>query len=193
MSDSIQVVSTAVVVVGATVAAGQLRRAGSKARFDYLRELQKLRREMGPTYTDFLESFPILGSPADVTDLPSERLEQARVVSDAVNELAEMGEHNSVDRNLFYDFFHSHLIRVDFLLRPFLCSERARRGGRYGERLERVSEQARTFTALHYGNKPVYLPRDPLVLVYDPRDTRLGAKRGLWVRAKLQVRWRLRR
>lgn len=181
---------TGLVIVGALVAFRQFRRASSKARFDYLRELQKLRRDLGTSYNDFLESFPILNCPELVSELSLERIQQAHAVSDAINELAELGEHNSVDRELFYDFFHSQLIRVEFLLRPFLHAERSRRGGRYGERLERVARQARIYSFLHYRNKPVRLPRTPPVVVFDPTDS-LG--RHPWMGTLvLRMRWRLR-
>jgi hypothetical protein len=112
----------------------------------------------------------VLSGPDEASALTQHEISLARQVSDAVNDLAELLDHRLLERKIFFDLFHTQIIRTYFLLDPFFRWERQRVGGRYGLRTEKIAKRCLAYHSVHplYSSQSVILPREPPVAAYAP-------------------------
>jgi hypothetical protein len=157
-----------VVVVAAVFGLRQIRQIGMTQRLETAKILQQVRDRNNQTFSDFIMRFPLLSGPEEASALTDDEINQARQVSDAINDLAELLDHRLLDRRIFFDLFHTQVIRTYFILDPFLRWERQRIGGRYGLRTEKIAQRCKMYHNIHplYSSNPVVLPRIPPVVAH---------------------------
>jgi len=177
-------------VVGVAAAFGlrQIRQIGMTQRLETAKILQQVRDRNNKQFKDFIEKFPLLSGPDDASVLTEDEVRLAWQVSDAVNDLAELLDHRLLERRIFFDLFHTQIIRVYFLLDCFFVYERQRTGGRYGLRTEKVVKRCITYHNAHplYSSQPIMLPRNPPVMAYAP-----ATKSYLYNQTVRRIRWLL--
>jgi hypothetical protein len=124
---------------------------------------------------------------------------QRRDAHDAVNALNVIGqlvEEGLVEARLFFSLSHVNVIRLTYLLRPYIEYIELRQGSAYGHRLVRIADRAKRFHDLSpsYWNTPITLTRDEdqVTEIHRPRYMN-RPKRPLQARIELGFRRRLHR
>jgi hypothetical protein len=184
----------AVVVLATLFGLRQLRSLASEGRFNGAIAFQELTRNHEQSVWHVLEEFPVVTDVAEIDALDSEMLRHARLVVNALNDIGQLVEERMVDQRLYFGLMHGQILRLVFLLEPFLRYEESKIGGRYGRRLLRIANRARRYHDMRSIHRTTMITVRRGATVHEVYRTQLRQGwRGLLQRTRWAVQFRLKR
>lgn len=134
-----------IVIVAALLGLRQLTSLAAESRFNGAIAFQELTRSHEQSVWHVLDEFPVITDVTEIESLDPKLLQHARLVVNALNDIGQLVEERMIDQRLYFGLMHGQILRLVFLLEPFLRWEESRIGGRYGRRLLRIANRARRY------------------------------------------------
>lgn len=183
------------VIIAAVFGSVQLRDLQRSTRFSVLSHFNERRSQFEQQIGDVIATMPICNGADDFDGHAEKWAARCRLLVGELNLWCQYVEEGLFQPRLFMSVYHSQIIRLVFVLRPFMDWEQARIGTRYGRRVIRVAESAKRYHCLNplHRDNVIRLGRasgltDPVA--FDPRDS--AELTSLLAKGRIVSEWLLR-